>query len=860
MLGLRSVWRSILRTDIIVPEEYEMTTYKERFEDSEQKAHTQNIATKILRELSALRASVEASSTARKRWVWELLQNAKDVNIGGTVKVLIEADLESATPHVTFRHTGQPFSAENIRFLIEQISSKDRKKDSSGRPKTTGKFGTGFLTTHLLSEIVTVTGIAKEDDLTPRQFQLTLDRRGFEPDEIAAAVEGARRSVLDLDQRPTCKSYVPGAFNTSFRYDLTDDTGRNVAKAGLEDLHACLRYTLGFVREIDSVALPQGTFALQTRIPLTEGEVQILQVTLEREGQKHTRSMATLTQGFTTVAIPVARLNGTIDIQPLGAGIPRLFCDFPLLGTETFPFPVVVNDPNFNPTDARDGVFLTSTARVNPQSTENKQIVKAALSLYLLLLKHAAEHSWENLHRLAAAHPIPSHLTWVDAAWYKNEILTPIRQALLYAPVVRTAKNGERAAILSADGNKYIWFPSAAKKELRAGIWECARWWFPHCLPQQSDVEVWHNLIWEECGQLTTTQLAQFVANMKTIVTLGQRLTDKKVNDWLNEFYALLKSDESEYDTLINHQPIFPNQNGTFRKRAELFRQAGEIPDALKDVLSLLGIDIRDQLIAAGITTDIDELQERDQAWVVKEITAAVHEKATDRTHAKNHREAFKKLLLWFREDTARANRLFPALYQHKYLLYDDDEILDSIERSEQLGELLQEFDVKNVQELRNIISSKTATAQLLPVTQEIIARMGITSIEEWTEALQDKDLAALFSHESTPTTDMFVYAQSLIVKAKERIIEHLRNIETYDLTDMDETAPTILAGITKAGQSVMIVTRPAYDGEVIIYYGSERDVLDYEDSELWIDDGKNVRRVTMGHMLKTTEIRRFPI
>jgi hypothetical protein len=204
-----------------------MTTYKGRFEDSEQKAHTQNIATKILRELTALRASVESSPTARKRWVWELLQNAKDVNIDGTVKVRIDADLESATAHLTFNHTGQAFSTENIRFLIEQISSKDRKKDATGRPKTTGKFGTGFLTTRLLSEIVTVTGIAKEDGLTPRKFQLTLDRRGFEPDEIANAVEEARRSILDLDQRPTYQAYVPGAFNTSFRYDLTDETGRS---------------------------------------------------------------------------------------------------------------------------------------------------------------------------------------------------------------------------------------------------------------------------------------------------------------------------------------------------------------------------------------------------------------------------------------------------------------------------------------------------------------------------------------------------------------------------------------------------------------------------------------------------------
>lgn len=34
------------------------------------------------------------------------------------------------------------------------ISTKDRTKEEDGKRKTTGKFGTGFLTTHLLSEIV----------------------------------------------------------------------------------------------------------------------------------------------------------------------------------------------------------------------------------------------------------------------------------------------------------------------------------------------------------------------------------------------------------------------------------------------------------------------------------------------------------------------------------------------------------------------------------------------------------------------------------------------------------------------------------------------------------------------------------
>jgi hypothetical protein len=249
-------------------------TYKERFTASEQKAHNQNIATKILRELSELRSCVEASPTAPKRWVWELIQNAKDVNIGGKIRIRIEADLDGDKPHVTFEHNGQPFSAENIRFLIEQVSSKDRKKDATGRPKTTGKFGTGFLTTHLLSEVVLVKGIAKEEDLEPRKFDLWLDRSGFDLEAITIAVEKAKDSVQDLDDRPPYRGYLSGAFNTAFRYELADETGRKVANAGLADLDACLPYTLAFVREIGSVELPARKYSLKTRALSTEGEVR----------------------------------------------------------------------------------------------------------------------------------------------------------------------------------------------------------------------------------------------------------------------------------------------------------------------------------------------------------------------------------------------------------------------------------------------------------------------------------------------------------------------------------------------------------------------------------------------------------
>jgi hypothetical protein len=59
----------------------------------------------------------------------------------------------------------------------------------------------------------------------------------------------------------------------------------------------------------------------------------------------------------------------------------------------------------------------------------------------------------------------------------------------------------------------------------------------------------------------------------------------------------------------------------------------------------------------------------------------------------------------------------------------------------------------------------------------------------------------------------------------------------------------------------IYIVVRPSDNGEVIIYYSSEKDTLDDPSSELWIDNGsEEPRRLTLGKVLKTTGINRIPV
>lgn len=107
----------------------------------------------------------------------------------------------------------------------------------------------------------------------------------------------------------------------------------------------------------------------------------------------------------------------------------------------------------------------------------------------------------------------------------------------------------------------------------------------------------------------------------------------------------------------------------------------------------------------------------------------------------------------------------------------------------------------------------------------------------------------------------MFIYAQGLIERTKQNIIQFLNDHPDYDCTDIEETAPTTLAGIIKNKVSIQIVVRPSDNGEVIIYYSSEKDTLDSDSSELWVDNGINDPHIlTLGRILKSTGINRIPI
>jgi hypothetical protein len=145
-------------------------------------------------------------------------------------------------------------------------------------------------------------------------------------------------------------------------------------------------------------------------------------------------------------------------------------------------------------------------------------------------------------------------------------------------------------------------------------------------------------------------------------------------------------------------------------------------------------------------------------------------------------------------------------------------------------------------------------------ITPDDLISLGAETVDELKELLEKDCALSAFFHFPTASYDKFEYVQEIIRRAKINIKAYLETIG-YDCSEATEIAPSIFGGIKKDGKDIYIVTRPSDNDEVLIYYTSEFDVLEYVDAEFWCEDGINTpKQITLGQLLKKTGINRIPI
>jgi len=289
--------------------------------------------------------------------MWELLQNASDYNDS------VDVILELRPNEVIFMHNGNPFRPSDAENLIAPDSGKD--SEELQQKDMIGQFGTGFISTHVVSPVVVVEGViqseAEEDQFL--RFKFTLDRTAF--DDKEALKQSIPATSKQLDESIEQISYEPGNFYTRFTYDLTkalpNINPNEVVKEGLQYTHDILPYTLAFLPKVKSVTIKNfKTDFVEYENRVFKSITSDKDLTVEICLLEHAKPLETI--HFNLFQIGDTELIVRVEdnrIQSYPDGITKLFCSLPLIGTEAFSFPIVLNSRKFVPHVERDGISLT---------------------------------------------------------------------------------------------------------------------------------------------------------------------------------------------------------------------------------------------------------------------------------------------------------------------------------------------------------------------------------------------------------------------------------------------------------------------------------------------------------------------
>lgn len=582
------------------------TDYNAAYEQAENEKKYVKSAKSILRGLKDLREKLDDT---QRRWIWELVQNAKDEQ-ATAVRIERRAD------QLVFVHNGGPFQVGHQISLLHGDSSKSIAGTEKGK---TGKFGTGFISTHILGEQVEVKGIVTYG-ATRQGFLMKLDRRGETPADLAQKIEATENQL-----RQSVNEHESTSAETSFTYFHATVRQRAAAAAGLADLVNTLPFTLvtlaGQLSELeilDWVANQHQTHRCAAVESITTG-VQVYRITTTDNYTQEivgTRFIISYqVEGFQLLA-EVANLESYELVIPQQAR-PTLYWDFPLVGTESFYFPFIINGQPFFPTNARDGIELN-----NPESTDvqhNRRLVEqaqqAAVEFATWLLQRDALNRF-----LLANSRIPQGLVGNNNAlnaknWYENRQKVwrmQLRQLALVEP-----EPGYPALPLQQSRIPRFYNVGPAKESDHVALWDLAAPLFGlEILPRKAHLLLWLEAIgtpdeYESWGvQLWLDQKDLLVriaeAGHLDNLPVGEDLETRL--DWLRQVYRFMQ--DRGLEKLLNEYAVIPNHRGDFFTLEALCQENLEdpIPPAVLDILVLLDQDWRNDLMHPAVAPSLPEL------------------------------------------------------------------------------------------------------------------------------------------------------------------------------------------------------------------------------------------------------------
>ena len=594
------------------------------------------VADKIRKTLLNIR---NVPGISARRWIWELIQNAKDVpNKFNRVEIKIELNQNS----LKFSHNGSYFTIDNILGILQQISSKDSKNNDD----QTGKFGTGFIGTHLLSGKVNIKGIVKYKG-SYKRFSIDLDRTANSSEELLKEVDSSINKFKD-NMNKTNSEYEnikvydqhQTDFDTIFEYkfDQNNNQSLKIAQEGLNDLINTAPVTLSTqYKKISSITI---TDSINNQITeyshsyrklksiINEFEIGINIVTIknkktnennETEEKKYFYSYKTnkcrllfqVEKKDNETFRTVERLENQLN--------PILYRDFPLIGSEKFHFPFFLDGFKFNPLETRNGLYLNG--ELNEEAKENRDIISHAIDASIKFTKWLLENNLDKRYLLAKSQipEPPQKYDDIFINWFINQ-QKKWRKELIELRLLKD-ENGNinelkelKLPILEGKFNMDF-YKLILKFNITGGI-----------LPNENEVEIWYNILekdslkevynitintWNSESNFNYSfneiDLFKKINDAASIQNLASQMDvdNNKVIQWLNELYSFL-----EKNNCINYlyqYKIVPNKKGIFQEISKLYgnENVNSVPDIINPIYKyIFGEEINDIMIHQDINLD----------------------------------------------------------------------------------------------------------------------------------------------------------------------------------------------------------------------------------------------------------------
>ena len=673
------------------------------------------VADKIITILKSIKNDPNISSI---RWVFELLQNATDVrneNERISVKIIITDD------KLEFQHNGKFFYIQHLLGLVQQVSSKN-SKNLEGQ---TGKFGTGFIGTHCLSDIIDVKGVlyVKENDF--RDFYISLDRTEQCSENLAKEIEKSIEIFLKIDERPDIfkprENYLQNRkesdYDTCFIYYLTDEEKKKAARDGINDLINTVPSTLITMhKKIKQITIVDEQNETETSYisevknenqnDVTESSVKINSTKKEKLEEETIHFFSYLKSNnekeILRLILQVEKKNGKIFLMERDKTKPVLYRNFPLIGSNEFNMPFIVDGFDFNPLETRSGIFLNGGNNDNNLDThENFDILEKAYDSSIEFIKciiNKYSNILEKRYILAAntfPKPIVNFDSFAENWFYKMQI--NYRNNLKDLILVEYGENKEKLSKLSelllpvfnekCDQDFYDLVLNLNIKKKIIPHPQYYNNWYNIIIGNNNHIQglkindnkyiqSWGMFKTEETGQdkiyyiYDEKDFLKDLCNCKNLKTLGEKvgLSENGVIEKLNDVIRFLKK-KCNYEEILNKYPILPNRNGDFKKVKDLYSDdKNPIPLYIINICdSVLNIKLNEQLINKDIYFEYlgDIIKKKDFDLIIRELNSYIDKKEEDL-------EKRKKLaysLLSIKSENKKISKIyeFLSLFHNKF-------------------------------------------------------------------------------------------------------------------------------------------------------------------------------------------------